>query len=224
MRDQRIACIEMVKEVAGDVRTVWHVLRCHPLRLQHMAMPASVSRRWTAAAVRELPDEPGKRFECVDGELLVNPSPRLPHQWAVAALFRVLDAYCGRHDIGAIGMAPSDFELDRFTLVQPDLFIVPLLAGRRPVTPRELGHPLLFIEVLSPGTARADRVLKRQRYQRHGVPYWIVDVDARLVERWTPDAERPEVLTGTLTWQPVYTVEPCVLDLDALFAEALGER
>jgi hypothetical protein len=73
--------------------------------------------------------------------------------------------------------------LDRFALVQPDLFIVPLLAGRRPVTPRELGHPLLFVEPRSPGTARADRVLKRKRYQRHAVPYWSFAVDARLVER-----------------------------------------
>jgi Uma2 family endonuclease len=160
----------------------------------------------------------------VDGELLVNPSPRLSHQWAIGALFEALSVYCRQHRIGAVGMAPSDFELDRYTLVQPDLFVVPLVGGRRPVTAQELGPPLLFIEVLSPSTARADRVLKRRRYQRHGVPDWIVDIDARLVEVWTPDAERPEVIAGTLTWRPAGAPAPCALDLDALFAEALGER
>jgi Uma2 family endonuclease len=189
-----------------------------------MAMPAVTPHRWTAADVRALPDEPGKRFECVDGALLVSPSSRLPHQWAVGALFEALTRWCRAHNLGAVGMAPADFELDRFTLVQPDVFIVPLVEGRRPVTPEELGHPLLFVEVLSPSTARADRVLKRQRYQRHGVPYWIVDVDARLVERWAPDDARPEVVTSSLSWHPGFAPVPFTLDLDALFAESLGER
>jgi Uma2 family endonuclease len=121
-------------------------------------------------------------------------------------------------------MAPADFELDRHTLVQPDLFIVPLVNGRRPVSDEQVGHPLLFVEVLSPTTARADRVLKRQRYQRHGVTYWIVDVDARLVECWTPEAERPEIVSGTLTWHAPDAAVPFTLELAGLFAEALGER
>lgn len=33
--------------------------------------------------------------------------------------------------------------------------------------------------------------------------YWIIDPDARLVERWRPRVERPEILTGTLAWTPV---------------------
>jgi Uma2 family endonuclease len=189
-----------------------------------MVMPAVKPHRWTADDVRALPDEPGKRFECVDGELLVSPSPRLTHQWALGALFSALDAYCRQHGLAAVGMAPSDFELDRYTLVQPDVFIVPLVNGRRPVTPDELGHPLLFVEVLAPSTARADRVLKRQRYQRHGVPYWIVDVDARLVERWIPALDHPEIVSGTLTWQPEPSRPAFMLDLDALCAESLGER
>jgi Uma2 family endonuclease len=189
-----------------------------------MAMPAVAPRRWTAAEVRALPNEPGKRFECVDGELLMSPSSRLPHQWALVALFRLLDGCCREHGIGAVGVAPSDFELDQHTLVQPGLFIVPLVGARRPVAEEQVGAPLLFVEVLLPSTARADRVLKRRRYQRHGVPSWIVDVDARLVEIWAPDAERPEVITGALRWQPEGATEPGAIDLDALFAEALGER
>lgn len=189
-----------------------------------MAMSIAAPHRWTADEVRALPDEPGKRFECVDGELLASPSPRLSHQWTVGALFDALNAYCRVHGIGAVGVAPSDFELDRFTLVQPDVFIVPLVNGRRPVTVEELAHPLLFVEVLSPSTARADRVIKRASYQRHGVPYWIVDLEARLVERWRPDAEGPEIVTETLVWQPEGEFTPCVIELPALFAEVHGER
>lgn len=96
--------------------------------------------------------------------------------------------------------------------------------GRRPVEEHEIRRPLLLIEVLSPSTARFDRVVKRARYQREGVEYWIVDLDARLVERWMPGADRPEIVTDEVRWQLAGAAEPCVVALDALFAEALGER
>jgi Uma2 family endonuclease len=188
-----------------------------------MAMPAVSQRRWTADDVRALPDEPGKRFECVDGELLVSPSPRLPHQSMVLFVCRELETYARAQGIGCAFGAPGDLELDRFTLVQPDVFVLPLVDGRRPRTLEEIGFPLLFIEVLSPSTARYDRIVKRGRYQRHGVEYWIVDLDARLLERWTPESERPEILTESVTWLPVGAASALTLSLTPLFVEAVGE-
>ena len=79
--------------------------------------------------------------------------------------------------------------------------------------------------MLSPSTARYDRTLKRKRYQRAGVPeYWIVDPDARVIERWRPEDERPEVASESLSWQPVPGTSPLLLDLPALFAEGWGEQ
>lgn len=187
-----------------------------------MAMPAVSPRRWTADDVRALPDEPGKRFECVDGVLLVSPSPRLPHQLMVGALWRALDAYLRVERVGAVIMAPSDLELDNFTLVQPDVFVLPLVDGRPPRAVSEIGFPLVFVEVLSPSSAHTDKGVKRERYQRHGVEYWIVDIDARLVERWMPTAERPEIVTGHLVWSPAGATAPLDLELPPLFEEAAG--
>lgn len=189
-----------------------------------MAMPAVDSHRWTADEVRALPEEPGKRFECVDGELLVSPGPRWPHQSAVVLFTRLLDAYCTAEGVGSVFNGPGELELDRYTLVQPDVFVMPLVAGKRAQAQETTGHPLLFVEVLSPGTARYDRVIKRGRYQRYGVEYWIADLDARLVERWTPESERPEMVSGSIIWQPAGVTAAITIDLDALFAEALGER
>ena len=188
-----------------------------------MAMPAVTPRRWTADDVRALPDEPGKRFECVDGELLVSPGPRLPHQSMVGALWRALEDYVRAQGVGAAFMAPGDLELDAFTLVQPDVYVLPLVDGRRPRTVAEIGFPLLFVEVLSPSTARFDRVVKRGRYQRYGVEYWIVDLDARVLERWTPASDRPEIVTESLTWLPAGAASALVLELEPLFVEAVGE-
>lgn len=188
-----------------------------------MDMPAVAPRRWSADDVRALPDEPGKRFECVDGELLVSPSPRLTHQSMVGFLWRAIEEYVRSQQLGAGFMAPGDIELDAFTLVQPDVFVLPLVDGRRPRTVEEIGYPLLFVEVLSSSTARYDRVVKRGRYQRYGVEYWIVDLDARLVERWTPAAERPEIHTESIIWMPRGAPAPLVLELAPLFVESLGE-
>jgi Uma2 family endonuclease len=187
-----------------------------------MAMPALPAHRWTADDVRALPDEPGKRFECVDGELLVSPSPRLPHQSAVGYLYEELAAHAREHGIGAVFMAPGDIELDRFTLVQPDVFVLPLVDGRRPRTAEEIGQPLLFIEVLSPSTARHDRVVKRGRYQRAAIEYWIVDLEARLLERWLPDTDRPYIHMESVTWS-VSDAPPLALALPPLFVDALGD-
>lgn len=212
----------MVTEGAEPTGILPHALRSPPSRPQRMSMPAVVPRRWSAADVRELPDEPGKRFECVDGELLVSPSPRLTHQSVVALFWREIEDYVRAHALGAAFIAPGDLELDAHTLVQPDVYVLPLVDGRRPRTQAEIGQPLLFVEVLSPSTARFDRVIKRRRYQRQGVEYWIVDLDARLVERWLPDAERPSVHTETVAWQPAADAPPLTIDCTPIFIDALG--
>jgi len=63
-------------------------------------------------------------------------------------------------------------------------------------------HLVLAIEVLSPTTAATDRGVKRRLRQQHADEHWIVDLDARLLERRRPGDERPEILDDTLTWQP----------------------
>lgn len=189
-----------------------------------MAMPAATRRHWTAAEVRALPDEPGKRFEVVDGELFVTPAPAYPHQNLVLALASALRDYCRRSHAAHAIVAPADVELDTSTLVQPDVFVLPLAGGRAPQTFEEVGHMLLAIEVLSPSSRRQDRLMKRSRYQRAGTETWIVDLDARLIERWLPGDARPEILAETLEWTAPGVPEPLKLDLPELFAEALGER
>jgi len=169
--------------------------------------------------VRALPED-GKRYEVVDGELFVTPSPRSPHQRAVRDLSYTLQAYVVRHGLGEVLFSPADIELDARTLVQPDVFVH---AGI--IREWNDGTPLLLVvEVLSPSTARADRTIKRRRYQRAGIPeYWIVDLDARIVERWRPGDERPEVLGDLVTWQPRPDLAAFSLELPAFFATVHAE-
>jgi Uma2 family endonuclease len=183
-----------------------------------MGMP-QLAPTWDRAQVLALPDD-RHRYELVDGELLVSPSPRYLHQHAVGAFYRLLHAHVREHGLGAAIFSPADLSFDGRQLLQPDVFVAPLVEGRGPKDWSDITVPLLVIEVLSRSTARYDRLVKRSFYQRSRVPeYWIVDLDARLVERWRPSDERPEILTDQLAWQPDPSQAPLVIDLAELFKE-----
>lgn len=189
-----------------------------------MGMPATLDHKWTAEEVRALPEVPGLRFECVDGELLVSPGPRLYHQRAALQLLLRLHAYvAGPPRIGEVGFGPGEAELDEHTLVQPDVFVAPLVDGRRPADHDEVKRFLLVVEVLSPSSHRSDRVTKRRKYQHTADEYWIVDPPARRVERWRPHDDKPAITNDQIVWHPAGRAAPLVLDLPALFREAFGE-
>jgi Uma2 family endonuclease len=82
----------------------------------------------------------------------------------------------------------------------------------------------LAVEVLSPRTARVDQYRKRPLFQRFRVhEYWIVDIGNRLIARWRPDDEEPDVLLDAMTWQPVSDMEPLPLDVTAYFRDVYRE-
>lgn len=105
---------------------------------------------------------------------------------------------------------------------QPDLFVVASL-------PTDLSwdafpNPILIVEILSPSSASFDRTTKRRRFQRAGIPeYWLVDLDARTVERWRPEDQRPEILDDRLIWAPPGAETSLEIDLRAVF-QSIGAR
>jgi Uma2 family endonuclease len=187
-----------------------------------MGMPQHATR-WTAEMVRALPDDEN-RYEVVDGELLVTPAPAELHQRAVTLLAIELGNYAREQGEFEVLVSPADLELDPHGMVQPDVFAQGFVNGR-PSVSWNTGAPLLLaIEVLSPSTARADRTTKRRRFQRAGIPeYWIVDLDARVIERWRPEDARPQILGETITWHPGVAKEPLAIGLEPLFARIHGE-
>lgn len=186
-----------------------------------MGMPVQQTE-WTAEKARALPDD-GKRYEVLDGELFVTPAPSWDHQSVVERLYLLLAPHVETHGLGWARLSPADIEFSPRRLVQPDLFVVPASEGGRPRGWSDVQSLLLAVEVLSLTTARADRLRKRVIYQSQHVPeYWIVDPDARVVERWRPDDERPEIVTDALRWQPRSDIAPLEIDLAAFFAAALA--
>jgi Uma2 family endonuclease len=179
------------------------------------------ARRYTVDEVLAFPDD-GNRYELVDGELLVTPAPSPKHQLVVTRLCAWLEQYLARHPgIAQVLVSPADLSWDREKLVQPDLFVVPVTeVSNRWKTFQTL---LLAVEIISPSSARGDRLVKRRLYQRRGVAtYWIVDPDARLVEVWHPDDERPEIVTDVLRWRLAPDADEVAIELGNLFEKLPG--
>ena len=178
---------------------------------------------WTVERLHRIPDD-GQRYEIIDGELFVTPSPVLRHQYAVTELCGVLLPYCSAVGL-RLGVAPSDIAVSSRTLVQPDVFVLPMNAADRPPAEfAEVGRLILAVEALSPSTARVDRNRKRRLYQRMQVPeYWIIDTEARAVERWLPQSREAAVFRISMAWQPLATREALEINLVALFARVYGE-
>jgi Uma2 family endonuclease len=171
---------------------------------------------YSAEMVRALPDD-GNRYETVHGELLVTPAPRALHQLVAHRLAAALAAYLEGERVGQVFQSPADISWAPDVLVQPDVFVVALDEARTMEWDR-MRTLLLALEVLSPSTTRADRFTKRRLYQEAAVAtYWAVDLEAREVEEWTPEATCPRVLRDALVWAPTGASQPLTLPLERLF-------
>lgn len=131
-----------------------------------------------------------ERCELVDGRRCpMTPTPTPGHQLVV---LEVHDALKGAMDQALAGsliqnrpgerfVGPIDVVLDPYTVVQPDLIVV---CDSAKVGPKNIqGAPDLVVEVVSPSSARMDRWIKRNAYERAGVPeYLLVDPIERHAE------------------------------------------
>ncbi len=129
-----------------------------------------------------LPDD-GKRYELIDGELILSPAPVPDHQLVVVALIEFLRSFVNRHGLGRLYCAPIDVILSDIIALQPDIAFISN-ARMDIIGPKNIrGAPDLVIEVLSPSTESRDRNDKARLYWRHGVlEYWLVDTSRQTIE------------------------------------------
>jgi len=185
-----------------------------------MGMPAASPDVTTIAALLALPED-GLRHELLDGVHVVTPAPALFHQAMVRELMALFIPALRGQDRFQLFSSPADLVLGTRTLVQPDVFVVERQPGKPLRRWEDVGVPVLAVEILSPATAPRDRGTKRHIYQRAGVgEYWIVDLDARLIERWRPRDSRPAILDDRVEWK-IGEVPELRIDVGALFARVL---
>ncbi|MGH3849004.1 MAG: Uma2 family endonuclease [Pseudonocardiaceae bacterium] len=149
-----------------------------------------------------MPDD-GRRYELLDGVLVVSLASGVWHQEVAGTLYRLLYQTCPP-ELHVV-IAPFVWRRGRGTVLQPDV----LVARRSDLLAVQDGGflaqpPVLAVEVLSPSTRRIDRLSKRSAYEDAGVAsYWLVDpdqqtpslraldlVDGRYVEAGCPSGEQ----------------------------------
>lgn len=155
-----------------------------------MGLPLRDAERHTYADYCRWPAE--VRYELIDGvAYAMAPAPSPRHQAIAFEIARqVADALEGKPC--RVYLAPFDVRLPRGneadddieSVVQPDLSVI---CDRAKIDERGCrGAPDWVVEVLSPSTAGHDMILKRDLYERHGVPeYWIVHPTDRVVTIYT---------------------------------------
>jgi Uma2 family endonuclease len=136
------------------------------------AVTVTHSDHFTLADLENTPDD-GRRYEVINGTLVVTPAPFMPHNRRSQALgLALLDAVPNGMEVmltGTLGVQLGE-----------DLLIPDAVVYRVGDYPRNLPVEavVLVVEVTSPSNRSNDTVLKLDRYARAGVPhYWVVDPD-----------------------------------------------
>jgi len=130
--------------------------------------------------------EDGKRYELIEGDFFVSPSPVPLHQTISRRLQFALMEQIERPGHGVIFDAPMDVIFDPTNVVQPDLIILSS-ANRHMITARAIeGAPDVLVEILSPSSLDRDTYIKRKLYERFAVrEYWIVDPEHGFITVWS---------------------------------------
>ena len=167
--------------------------------------------------------------ELIDGTAYVRepPTPTYNHQFIVGEVHRQIgNALEGKPC--RVCIAPSDVRLPKFsteddqvdTVVQPDIFII---SDLRKVDERGLcGAPDWLAEVLSPSTARHDRIRKVPAYERAGVrEVWLIDPMKRTVSIYRLEAGHygPPVVLDLKGQTQLTAVEGVTVDWDRVIAK-----
>jgi len=123
-----------------------------------------------------------ERWELIDGiPFAMAPAPSTAHQSISSVLHGKLFAFLEGKPC-KVFHAPFDVRLNSAgeddTVVQPDIVVV---CDTSKLDEKGCnGAPDMVIEILSPSTAKKDRVTKFNKYQQAGVrEYWLVDPDSK---------------------------------------------
>lgn len=188
-------------------------------------MPLSKEvRKYTYVDYLAYPDD--ERWEIIDGVPYMQSSPSWQHQSISRELLRQFSNYLLRKSCEVFA-SPFDLRLsdaevkdeDVTNVYQPDLVVIcdkSKLKGTG-----YFGIPNLIIEILSPSTAKTDRLLKFNMYEKFGVKeYWIVEPDMKLVSVFILQDNnrygRPELYTETANVK-VSIFPDLVINLDIVF-------
>ena len=169
---------------------------------QTIPIISPVVDRWTIHDLESFPVEEGKRYEIIEGELLVSTQPDWHHQETCNNIAFELTFWSRQSSSGKVLPTPGVI-FDDENAVAPD--VVWVRGERLPAVLGDDGKlhgaPDLAIEVLSFGSRneRRDRDAKLKLYSQRGVlEYWIADWREKRLEVCRRDSGSLKLATTLL--------------------------
>ncbi len=138
-------------------------------------------RKYTYEDYLKTPDE--IRYELIEGDLFMAPSPVTKHQRISRKLAVSIDKFVTDNNLGEVFIAPFDVHFDNTNVVEPDILFI--TKDRLSIIKEKNieGAPDFIIEIVSESSGYRDTIQKKKLYARFGVKeYWIVACDDKLVE------------------------------------------
>jgi Uma2 family endonuclease len=166
-----------------------------------------------------------ERYEIIDGEAYMMATPSRIHQEISMALSAVLytclegkpcKVYAAPF---SVRLFPEKDESDD-TVVEPDITMIcdPSKLDDRGCN----GAPDFIVEIISPSTARYDRIVKFNKYREAGVrEYWIADPEEKVVSAYVlKNGEYTAVNYDDTAVVPVTILPGCGIDLKTIFGSS----
>jgi Uma2 family endonuclease len=152
------------------------------------------------------------QWEIINGiPYAMAPAPMMKHQRLSVKIASQLDQLlkkCGQCKT----YTTIDWQIEEDTVVQPDVLVV---CGEFSEREKLLIPPVLVIEILSPSTARKDKILKYQLYQNAGVKYYcLVDPNTHSAEVFTLKAETYQTLEPFKEGKVTFDLDSCIIQFD----------
>jgi len=143
---------------------------------------------YTAADLHALPED-GRRYELIEGSLIVSPSATFDHNVLAMWIARGLDSGAPRPQY-VVGTGQSA-NVDNHNELLPDVVVAHVRNLQR--TPFPIHDAVLVVEIISPSSVLRDTETKRALYAKAGVPsYWIV----------VPEWDKPTIALAELVLDP----------------------
>ena len=108
-----------------------------------------------------------KRYQLLDGEMILAPSPTSRHQTIVARVYVALNNHVNVNSLGRVWFAPLDVVLSNYDVAQPDILFVSNARASSITEANIQGAPDLVVEILSPSTLEYDRGYKTVEILTH---------------------------------------------------------
>jgi len=124
------------------------------------------------------------RYELASGKIVMTPPAAWEYAEVEARVIRFLGDFVTKQNLGKMFGSSAGYELPSGDTLEPDASFISRERWSKGPQPRRGQFlkivPTLTVEIISPATARRDRIEKKRIYEANGVDeYWLVDPHRR---------------------------------------------